>query len=305
MLRADSHVTGKALGMIVNVPQVFISYQRTDSEFARHIRAHLVRHGVRTWMDQDDVPVGAYWPDAIDAGLTSSDIVLGILSPDAITSRNVKNKWDWAIQNGKRLVLLRIAPTVIPHRYVSIHFIDATGPDLNQALATLLHSLGVNEPATPADELAHPLGETPRFCSSCGARRAPGAGFCNQCGAAVVATSTTSTPPTPAASRLPAAFVGGRYTVQRFLCEGPSKRVYACRDTVLDRDVAFALLKADGLDPTVSEQLRRAHDRVHSRLVRRGHRDWRRQGPSQHLVDVDKCGESQGARTWIGIVATD
>lgn len=75
-------------------PQVFISYQRTDEPFARQVREHLTAHGVRTWMEQYDIPVGAYWPDEIDKGLASSDIVVGILSPDAVASRNVKNEWD-------------------------------------------------------------------------------------------------------------------------------------------------------------------------------------------------------------------
>src|SRR5688500_8375154 len=102
--------------------QVFISYQRTDVTVAQLVREHLHAHGVTTWMDQFNIPPGAYWPDEIDAGLAASDIVLGILSPDAVASRNVKNEWDWTIRNGKRLVLLRVRPTDIPHRYVSINF---------------------------------------------------------------------------------------------------------------------------------------------------------------------------------------
>jgi hypothetical protein len=70
-------------------------------------------------MDQYDIPVGAYWPDEIDKGLSSSDIVVGVLSPEAVESRNVKNEWDWALQNGKPLLLLLARPTAeIPHRYV-------------------------------------------------------------------------------------------------------------------------------------------------------------------------------------------
>ncbi|HUG16579.1 MAG TPA: alpha/beta fold hydrolase [Thermomicrobiales bacterium] len=128
--------------------QVFISYQRTDGDFAARVREHLVAHGVRTWMDLFDIPVGAYWPDEIDKGLTGSDIVIGILSPDAVESRNVKNEWDWAIQNDKRLLLLQVISTVLPHRYVSINFIDASGPDQSRALMSLLATLGV----TPVDE---------------------------------------------------------------------------------------------------------------------------------------------------------
>src|SRR4051812_38547019 len=95
-------------GYMVAQPQIFISYQRIDQDFAREVREHLVARGVRTWMDQFDILVGAYWPDEIDKGLSSSDIVVGILSADAVESRNVKNEWDWAIAHDKRLLLLRI-----------------------------------------------------------------------------------------------------------------------------------------------------------------------------------------------------
>lgn len=126
--------------------QVFISYQRVDEAIARQVRDRLVQAGVRVWMDQFDIPVGAYWPDEIDTALTASDIVVGILSPDATASRNVKNEWDWAIQNDKRLLLLQAQPCAIPHRYISINYIDATGPDPAPAIAALLTALGVAVP---------------------------------------------------------------------------------------------------------------------------------------------------------------
>ena len=131
--------------------QVFISYQRSDVDAARAVREALVAHGIRAWMDQFDIVVGAYWPDAIDEGLASSDIVVGFLSPGAVASRNVKNEWDWALANDKPLLLLRVKPCVIPHRYVSINFIDAVSglesalPDLFGALNQLL----VNQDTIP------------------------------------------------------------------------------------------------------------------------------------------------------------
>lgn len=75
--------------MTIRPAQVFISYQRSDEAFARQVREHLTAHGVTTWMDQYDIPVGTYWPDEIDAGLGGSEVVVGVLSPDAIDSRCV------------------------------------------------------------------------------------------------------------------------------------------------------------------------------------------------------------------------
>ena len=46
----------------------------------------------------------------------------------------------------------------------------------------------------------------------------------------------------------PSVFANGRYQVKRFLEEGGKKKVYLATDTLLDRDVAFALIKTEGLD---------------------------------------------------------
>ena len=64
--------------------------------------------------------------------------------------------------------------------------------------------------------------------------------------------------PTPRRSPpLPESFAGGRYHVVRFLGEGGKKRVYLAHDALLDRDVAFSLIKTDGLDDTGRERIAR------------------------------------------------
>jgi len=52
-------------------------------------------------------------------------------------------------------------------------------------------------------------------------------------------------------------FANGRYEVLKFLGEGGRKKVYLARDTLLDRQVAFALIKTDGLDETARERITR------------------------------------------------
>jgi len=55
----------------------------------------------------------------------------------------------------------------------------------------------------------------------------------------------------------PTSFAGGRYEVRRFLGEGGKKRVFLAHDIRLDRDVAFALIKTEGLDATGRERITR------------------------------------------------
>src|SRR5687768_6091974 len=77
-------------------------------------------------------------------------------------------------------------------------------------------------------------------------------------------TSRTESPsslqesPLPAtAAAQPKSFVNGRYAVKRFLGEGGKKKVYLAHDTLLDRDIAFALIKTEGLDEVGKERITR------------------------------------------------
>src|SRR5947209_5903189 len=71
--------------------------------------------------------------------------------------------------------------------------------------------------------------------------------------------SELSPPPGPAAPppRLPTAFVHDRYTVLSSLGEGARKQVYRAHDTLLDRDVAFARIRSEGLDAAARERVQR------------------------------------------------
>ena len=91
-----------------------------------------------------------------------------------------------------------------------------------------------------------------RRCSTCGKSLATGARVCDDCGtpfsSSREATSTAEEMQDASAPPLPVMFKGGRYMVKGFLGEGARKKVYLVHDTLIDRDVAFTLIKAEGLD---------------------------------------------------------
>ncbi len=95
-------------------------------------------------------------------------------------------------------------------------------------------------------------------CPACKTVNAAGLKFCGECGASLAsAQSAPAAAPAPQARPLPTAFAAGRYTVRAFLGEGGRKRVYLAHDTKLDRDVAFAAIKTDGLDADGVTRIRR------------------------------------------------
>ena len=63
--------------------------------------------------------------------------------------------------------------------------------------------------------------------------------------------------PEPAPASTPTSFADGRYTVTRLLGEGGKKMVYLAHDATLDREVAFGLIKTDGLDDIGRERILR------------------------------------------------
>ena len=81
-------------------------------------------------------------------------------------------------------------------------------------------------------------------CRNCQHPNSPDSAFCDRCGHSLV--EPVSETPSPLA--MPTSFADGRYRVNKFLGEGGKKKVYLVHDKVLDRDVAFALIKTDRLD---------------------------------------------------------
>ena len=101
-------------------------------------------------------------------------------------------------------------------------------------------------------------------CPSCGSETGADARFCRACGASLTVDAPShaaASQPAPtfalSAGEQPTSFANGRYQVQKFLGEGGKKKVYLAQDTLLDREVAFALIKTEGLDDTSRARIQR------------------------------------------------
>src|SRR5439155_1482774 len=81
---------------------------------------------------------------------------------------------------------------------------------------------------------------------------------------------------------LPTGFAGGRYRVKAFLGEGGSKRVYLAHDTRLERDVAVAVIRTEGLDEARLARVRREAQAM-ARL-----------GDHPHIVSIHDVGDEGG-----------
>lgn len=84
---------------------------------------------------------------------------------------------------------------------------------------------------------------------------------CTKCGSPVAgkeaATIDFAPQPEEASTSAPRSLAEGRYTVLEFLGQGGTKTVYRSHDTLLDREVAVALIKVGGLDETGRQRVLR------------------------------------------------
>jgi hypothetical protein len=121
-------------------------------------------------------------------------------------------------------------------------------------------------------------------CPNCGETNPPGSLFCKECGHALTEQAPAPTKPRPKKPSIqePTSFADGRYQVKRLLGEGGKKKVYLVCDNVLDRDVAFALIKTEKLD-----------DDSRKRITREA-RAMGKLGDHPHIVSIHDMGEHEG-----------
>jgi WD40 repeat protein len=140
------------------MPKVFISYSRKDEDFARRLATDLDRLGADLWIDTDDIPPGVNWSTAIQQGLDTCEVLVLIISPDAMESGNVEDEWQYFRDEGKPIVpvIWRSAPR-LHFQLRRIQYVDFAAQEYDLALSQLrLRLFGGDEAAESARKLAAP-----------------------------------------------------------------------------------------------------------------------------------------------------
>ncbi len=119
-------------------------------------------------------------------------------------------------------------------------------------------------------------------CPACQRTIAPGLRFCCACGSRVTIETLGTNAESNERPAFPRFLAAGRYRLQRLLGEGTSKRVYLAHDTLLNREVALALFKAECLTSTGRKRIQR-EARALGQL-----------GQHAHIVTLYDAGEDAG-----------
>ena len=123
---------------------VFVCYAREDEGFVLKLAANLKARGVPVWLDQWDVPAGVDWDQAIDNAIYDCTKFLIVLSPAAISSREVRGELRTALDENKAIVPVVHQTCRIPRQLRTVNYVDFTSrsPEDETVLGQVVRALG-------------------------------------------------------------------------------------------------------------------------------------------------------------------
>lgn len=141
------------------MPSVFISYSRVDLPFVSRLAQDMRACGVDYWLDLERISAGEDWTDAVWAGLQACDLMLLVISPTSMDSREVASEWKYFLNNRKPILPLLAAQTPAIHYQLSaLQYVDFHSAPYQEALrhlvAELNARLGTSYTAGPSEEPA-------------------------------------------------------------------------------------------------------------------------------------------------------
>lgn len=133
---------------MVKPTKIFLSYARTESEYAGHLADDLHKRGFSVWQDANITP-GNNWAQEVGKALDQSQAMVVLMSPSAVDSDRVTRDVEFAIGNARfkdRLFTVVVKPMhehKIPWILRHLHFMRASNPvKAGELLAQSLSSEG-------------------------------------------------------------------------------------------------------------------------------------------------------------------
>jgi hypothetical protein len=125
--------------------RIFLSYSRHDGgDLARGLRLMLENAGYKVWQDINAIPLGEEWSKELNTNLRWTDVLLLLLTPEALKSEYIGFEWRTAKYAGKRIVpvLSGVSAEEVPAELATVQACDLTGDAAMAGAGLLQKSLG-------------------------------------------------------------------------------------------------------------------------------------------------------------------
>jgi len=123
----------------------FISHASADADLAQELCARLESYEVRCWIAPRDVKPGRPYPSEIVYGIETTDALILLATPAAVSSENVLNELEQAHRLHKTLLTVMIGKPEISRQlsyYIArLHWIESSGASIGGAADRLAQTL--------------------------------------------------------------------------------------------------------------------------------------------------------------------
>ena len=103
--------------------QAFISYASDDATFADLTKMKLKETCIDVWLDHGSLRPGGECRNAIDNGISSSDTMIVIITPQSCQSPYVTYEWGFALGSGKKVIPLLLKDSEIHPRLADLQYL--------------------------------------------------------------------------------------------------------------------------------------------------------------------------------------
>ncbi len=103
---------------------LFISYSHADSSFVDRLEADLRKQGFDPWVDRERLVGGVRWRRELQEAVKRAQVLLIVLSPDAVASQNVQIEYEYVLDLGKVLIPIYYRQCDMPMELRAIQWID-------------------------------------------------------------------------------------------------------------------------------------------------------------------------------------
>jgi CheY-like chemotaxis protein len=134
--------------------QAFMCYASKDAIFAELAKMKLKEAGIQVWIDYGALHAGEEWRNAIDEGISSSDVLLVMITPQSCDSPYVTYEWAFALGKGIKVIPLLLADSDVHPRLSVLQYLDFRNQK-NGPWAELAQEIVKHSAATKKDTSAY------------------------------------------------------------------------------------------------------------------------------------------------------
>ena len=160
--------------ILISDMRYFISYSSNDTKFVERLVGTLKLKSVEYWFAGEDIIPPQTWDDAIANALNQCEGFIVVLSKSSISSSNVKDEINFALQRNKKVVPVKVDNCDVPFRLMRHQFIDFQD-DYDRGIEMLMRAVSQRRVSTGPDQNTYSTAHRPNRkaylmaadCSSC------------------------------------------------------------------------------------------------------------------------------------------